>query len=204
MLNYMERKYGESFTSPEPYAGQAGKDYAMLRVRSADGKAEEILVRAVREGKITIYQDNYLAYRLKDSIEQRMKELVSPIYGKCRVFYKIPELVFPTDFSPDMDADAFLRHPQSQARVYFYIEKCPADPQKQFQQLQSVLKEKEYIIGGIISYPANEKMYQMITTENFTRDLYLGYQYKLEGLFSMDEKGGLIYLEWKEGDLHRR
>ena len=40
-------------------------------------------------------------------------------------------------------------------------------------------------------------MYDLITPDNFTGDIYQGYESVAEAVFSMDEAGGLSYLEWK-------
>ena len=198
MLDYMERKYKEPFTTIEFYAGQDGKDYTMLKVQSCRRKINGILVRAVRNKEGVVYQDNYLAYLLREQIEGRIKALAEPIFGECKIFYKIPEMVFPEDFPADMDVDAFLKHPQSMIKIYFYLKNTSSNKQGQFEQLFHALNRESYVIGGVVSYSANMKMYQMITRENFTGDIYQGYQYHSEAIFSMDEKGSLAYLEWKE------
>lgn len=196
MLAYMEQKYGEAFAPAEAWGGQFGKDYTMLRVRSCKGGGEGIMVRA--SGKEPrIYQDNYLAYLLKEEIQQKLKELAVPVFGSCKVFYRIPELVFPQDFPADMDVDAFLRHPGSMVKIYIYVKGLPKDGEKQVEDFFALLQEQQYVIGGVISYPADEKMYGMITEENFRGDIYQGYQSIAEAVFSMDEKGKPIYLEWK-------
>ncbi len=200
MLSYMEKKYKEPFTAMTPYAGQFGKDYTMLKVKSKSGK-KGILVRVSGEGE-GVYQDNYLAYLLKDEIEQRIRKLARPIFGECKVFYRIPELVFPTYFPADMDVDAFLRHPDSKVRVYIYVKNLPTDRQGQFDAFLKVLQEKGYILGGIITYPEDEKMFGMITKDNFTGDIYQGYRSLWEAVFSMGDEGELLYLEWKGGDLN--
>lgn len=198
MLGYMERKYGEPFIAMESYAGQFGKDYTMLKVQSRRRKTDGILVRAVSDEGRIIYQDNYLAYLLKDQIGQRITALAEPIFGECKVFYKIPEMVFPENFPADMEVDAFLRHPESMIRIYFYIRNDTPDKQEQFDRLLAALKREGYMIGGVLSYPVDGRRYRMITEKNFTRDIYLGYRYHAEAVFSMDEKGELAYLEWKE------
>lgn len=198
MLDYMERKCGESFTAMESYAGQLGKDYTMLKVQSRRRKTGGILVRAVNDNGKIIYQDNYLAYLLKNQIEQRIMALAEPIYGECKVFYKIPEMVFPEKFPAAMDVDAFLRHPDSMVRMYFYIRNISSDKQSQLDRLLAAFNRQGYIIGGVISYPVDEKRYRIISEDNFTRDTYLGYQYDSEAIFSMDENGNQAYLEWKE------
>ena len=203
MLEYMERKYGEDFTETETYAGQFGKDYTMLKVRSRRTRTEGILVRAIGK-EHTIYQDNYLAYLLKDKIEQRIRKIAEPVFGECKVFYKIPWQVFPTDYPADMEVDAFLERPQSMVRVYIYVKSGDGDRQQQFEHFFASLRQQAYIVGGVISYPSDEDMYNMITAKNFKGDLYQGYQYLAEAVFSMGAKGELAYLEWKGAVEHRQ
>lgn len=196
MVAYMEHKYGESFDVMESYAGQFGKDYTMLRMRSKKRNLEGVLVRASGRDDIA-YQDNYLAYLLKEKIERRIIQTAGDALGECKVFYKIPELVFPAEFPADMEVDAFLRHPQSKAKVYIYVRGCPADIQRRAECFFLNVQEQKYIIGGIISCPLDEEMYEMITEANFKGDIYQGYQSRAEAIFSMDEEGKLVYLEWK-------
>lgn len=196
MVAYMEQKYGESFAVMEPYAGQFGKDYTMLRMRSISRNLEGILVRRSGREDLT-YQDNYLAFLLKEEIQQRLAESAGDAFGTCKVFYRIPELVFPASFPADMDADAFLRHPQSKVRVYIYVRDCSGGLSKRTDGFFRRLKEQDYIVGGIISCPADEEMYEMITEENYRGDIYQGYQSMAEAVFSMEEDKGLVYLEWK-------
>lgn len=190
MLAYMEEKYGETFTEQEAYAGQFGKDYTMLKVRSRSRPGEDILVRSLQTG-VTVYQDNYLARLLRSEIEEKMAALAEPVFGECKVFYKIPELVFPPDFPADMTAEAFLRHPLSMVRIYVYVKSVPEDPQKLFQDFYASLRERGYFAGGVVSFAADEKSYCMITGENFVEDIYRGYESAAELIFSMDEEGNL-------------
>lgn len=199
MLKYMEQKYKEPFTATELYGGQFGKDYSMLKVKSGRSKTDGILVRAVKEECGYIYQDNYLAYLLREQIEQQMKMLAKPVFGECKVFYKIPEMVFPAEFPAEMEMEAFLKSPWSMVKIYIYVRKESPDIKEQVDQFLAALQEKGYRTGGVVSCPLDEKSYRMITRENFTRDIYLGYQYVAEVIFSMDEKGNLAYMEWKEG-----
>lgn len=192
----MEHKYGESFAVMESYAGQFGKDYTMLRMRSMNRNREGVLVRASGREDIA-YQDNYLAFLLKEEIEHRLGRIAGAALGECKVFYRIPELVFPVDFPADMEVDAFLRHPQSKVRVYIYVRDCSGGIQERADNFFAGLQKQKYIIGGVISCPLDEEMYEMITEENFRGDIYQGYQSKAEAVFSMDERGKLVYLEWK-------
>lgn len=195
MLDYMKDKYGEEFIDEEAYGGQMGKDYAMRKVHSINQPKESILVRAMGKEEV-IFQDNYLACLLRDEIETRMGGLAEKFFGECKVYYKIPELVFPAEFPADMEVDAFLRHPLSMVRLYIYVKNCPSDKEAQVDVFLSALSEAHYIIGGVVSYPKGEEMYEMITADNFAGDIYQGYQRLEEAIFSMDREGKISYLRW--------
>lgn len=198
MLEYMEQKYGESFTALGPYAGQFGKEYSMLMVREDKSRIDGILVRAAEKGGKCLYQDNYLAYLLKEQIEQHMRELAEPIFGECKVFYKIPDMVFPVEFTADMEPEAFLKSPWSMVSIYLYIKEDSANRREQMEQFCSLLGEKQYLAGGVVSWPLDEADYQKITGKNFIRAAYIGYQYEAEAVFSVRDKTAPIYLKWKE------
>lgn len=198
MVAYMEQKYGESFSVIEPCGGQLGKDYTMLRMRSNDRNQEGILVRASGKEE-TVYQDNYLAYLLKEKIVQQLTKPAREAFGECKVFYRIPESVFPAEFPAHMEADAFLRHPLARVRVYIYVRNhpCLPDIKGRVDDFFSMLQSRGYIVGGVISFPRDVGMYEIITEENFRGDVYQGYQSMAEAVFSMDENGDVMYLEWK-------
>lgn len=198
MLEYMEQKYGKSFTVLEPCAGQFGKDYFMFLVRENKSGAEGILVRAVKKEDKWIYQDNYLAYLLKEQIEQQIKGIAKPVFGECRVFYKIPNMVFPKEFTADMEPESFLKCPWSMIKIYLYIEVCSENKREQMNKFCSLLQEKEYLAGGVVSWPSDENNYQKITGENFSGAAYAGYQHEAEVVFSIREKNVPVYLKWKE------
>lgn len=215
MLDYMKNKYGEDFVDGEACSGQFGKAYSMRKVYSASHPEEGILVRAMGEEE-KVFQDNYLAYLLRDEIEECVKRIAEETFGECKVFYKIPELVFPSEFPADMKADAFLQHPLSMVRIYVYVKDSPLkdsplnnrplnggtlagstlDRQKQIDNFLTALSGKSYIMGGVISYPAGEGMYEMITEDNFAGDIYHGYKSRTEAVFSMKKSGELSYLRW--------
>lgn len=198
MLEYMKQKYKESFTELETYGGQFGKDYSMLRIKGDKFKADGILVRKAGKDGQYLYQDNYLAYLLREQIEQRMKELAEPVFGACKVFYKIPEIVFPAEFSADMELENFLKHSWSMIRIYLYIKDDSLKKNDQMEKFCMLLKEKEYLAGGVISWSLNENYYHKITRVNFIRAAYAGYQYRAEVIFSIKGKNAQACLKWKE------
>ena len=198
MLEYMEQKYETAFTKQESYGGQFGKNYSMLKVRCSGVKADGILVRKVWEGSKVIYQDNYLAYLLKEQVEEHIKELAEQVFGACKVFYKIPEMVFPIETSADMKIEDLLKSSWAMVRIYLYIKESPLDKKKCVKKFCMLLQEKEYLAGGLISWPLDGENYQKITGDNFIRAAYAGYQYGTEVIFSLKDKNASAHLKWKE------
>ena len=197
MLDYMKEKYGEDFADEEVCAGQTGKAYTMRRMHSKSRPDESVLVRAMGREEV-VFQDNYLAYLLKEEIEKTIEEIAEEVFGECKVFYKIPELVFPPEFPADMEVDAFLRHPLSMVKIYVYVKDSPLDRQRQMDAFLTALCRENYVIGGAVSYPAGEEMYEMITAEHFMGDVHQGYKSMAEVVFSLKEGGAPAYLRWKQ------
>ena len=174
MLTYMEEKYGESFSPLGPFNGQFGKEYVMLEVKSQTGPQEGILVRRIPTKGQECYQDNYLAFILKEDLEKRIKEAAEQTLGKCRVNYRVPELVFPADFSTDMTAEEFLVNPLSMVKVVIEPEEIRKDPEEMADAFLKSMKERGYCVGGAILFPDGQK-----------------------AIFSIGEEGILKYLEWR-------
>lgn len=174
MLAYMEEKYGESFSPLGPFNGQFGKEYAMLEVKSQTGPQEGILIRRIQTREQECYQDNYLAFILKESLEKSIKAAAEGTLGKCRVNYRVPELVFPAEFSPEMTAEEFLLNPLSMVKVVIVSEENRTDPAEVTDAFLESMKERGYCIGGAILFPDGQK-----------------------AVFSIGEEGTLKYLEWR-------
>lgn len=185
MLAYMEEKYGESFEMIGSYAGQIGKDYTMALVRSFNRPQDQVLVRLMQQNDEEVYQDNYLAYLLKEKIEAILAESAREIYGECKVIYKVPYLVFPADFGPDMSAEAFLKQPEAKVQIFIYPKSGCEDQKKDLETLEALIFQKGYRISGVVSYPQSEEMYQEISGRNISRDGYRGYQAITESAFSV-------------------
>lgn len=197
MLKYMEDKYKEEFAIVGSYSGQLGKDYIMAQVKSSERPGDLALVRISYQAEETIYQDNYLGYLLKEQIENKIRIPAEEIYGECKVFYKVPGLVFPATFGPDMGAEAFLRHPNSMVQVFIYPKEAGTeDKEEKLQALAESFRERGYLIRGVVSYPEEREMYDVVTGENFYRDGFFGYRAAAEAVFSMAEEG-FKYLKWK-------
>lgn len=183
MLVYMEEKYGESFEMIGSYAGQIGKDYTMALVRSFNRPQDQALVRLTHRKEEEVYQDNYLAYLLKEKIEAVLLEDASEIYGECKVIYKVPYLVFPETFGPDMGAEAFLKQKEAGVQIFIYPKSGCENQIRNQEAFEMRIRQKGYRISGVVSYPKSEEMYQRISGRNISRDGYLGYEAIAESTF---------------------
>lgn len=199
MLSYMRQKYEEEFDFEEDYAGQAGKSYTMILASSRENPERKALVRIRREGGERYFEDNYSAFLLKNELEEKITALSEPCFGPCKVFYKIPEFVFPEEFGADMSADEFLRHPCSGAQFYIYPEQTAGSGKEWVRRLAAFGRMNEasgYQIRGTVSLPESKKDYDMISEQNFDKSDYQGYEPMAELVFSMDEDGAFRYMRW--------
>lgn len=199
MLAYMKHKYGEEFVFVESYAGQIGENYTMILVKSRQKPERQVLVRLTeKEGK-SCFADNYPAYFLKEQLEKCIGGLAEQSFGTCKVYYKIPEFVFPAEFKADMEPDVFLKHPGSMPQFYIYPENTEGDKQaweEKLQNFRTANAKRGYQIRGTVSLADSERDYEMITENSFADRNYEGYQAKAELIFSIDGKGTFRYMRW--------
>lgn len=194
MLDYMEKKYGESFTTVEPFGGQLGSKYTMILVKGT--YAEDALVRVVYEEAPLVYQDNYLGFIHKQEIETLLEPLAEQAFGTCKLFYKVPRMVFPVETTKHTTAEELLGNPYTMTRIYVYPKDNSEDNSSKIDMLQQQLAEKGYCIGVIISFPPDEKWYDFITEDTFVGAVYQGYEADEEIVFQMDREGGYRSLYW--------
>ncbi|MBQ8596379.1 MAG: hypothetical protein IJ409_01185 [Lachnospiraceae bacterium] len=197
MLGYMEKKYKEHFAMVGSYGGQIGKDYTMVRVKSRNRPNDQALVRITYEKSGNVYQDNYLGFLLKEDIEGIMQPVAEEVFGECKVFYKVPHLVFPTSFGPDMSAEAFLKHPDSMVQLFIYPKEGAAQGKEMLIKYAERLKKEGYCVKGILSYPEDEETYHALHNRQFYRDGFAGYRASEEAAFAMKWGGGFRYVKWK-------
>lgn len=200
MLAYMEKKYKEQFAMVGSYGGQIGKDYVMMRVKSRSRPKDQALVRVSYENGRTVYQDNYLGFLLKEEIETVMQIEAEKVYGECKVFYKVPHLVFPASFDRNMSVEAFLKHPQAMVQMFIYPKNGMEEGKVNLEKLRVQLYKKGYRIKGVVSYPAEKEMYERMSPEQISRDGFAGYTASEEAVFAMDEDGEFRYVKWKGED----
>lgn len=202
MLSYIKEKYGEEFEFVEDYAGQAGKDYRMIVASDRRNPDRRVLVRFIREGGEGCFADNYPAFLLRKELEEKIGALAGSCFGVCKVFYKIPEFVFPAEYGQDMTADEFLKDSRSMAQFYIYPKETRGEKREWEERLDIFGKMNAangWQIRGTLSLARERKDYEMITQENFAGSVYEGYEAVAELVFSMDENGGFRYRRWIDG-----
>lgn len=175
LLSYMKNKYSEEFSYVESYAGQLGKNYMTILVESQKYPERRALARlSVQKGK-NCFEDNYLAFLMKEDIEEEMGQLAEACFGECRITYKIPQFVFPSDFLADMTAEQFLSEPSAMAQFDVYPKESEGEEAEWEQKLDNFRKKNV------------EKGYQIRGT------LHCG---EKDLVFSMDERGAFQYMRW--------
>lgn len=199
MLSYMKRKYGEEFSYVETYAGQYGNSYTMISVRSRESPERTALVRFSEWEGRRRYEDNYLARLIKEELEQRIGELARKCFGECKIYYKLPDFVFPTWFKADMSAEEFLRNPCAMAQFYIYpvdVEGSREEWEAKMEEFRSRNAQEGYQIRGTLSLPKTGEDYEMLSEDTFAGSDYEGYQARGELTFSMDKNGSFRYIRW--------
>ena len=82
-------------------------------------------------------------------------------------------------------------------QVFIYPkESNVADKEEKLKALAEQFRERGYLIKGVLSYPKEREMYDVLSGENFYRDGFDGYRATAEAIFSMAEEG-FKYLKWK-------
>lgn len=207
MLSYMNHKYQEEFIFVESYAGQMGKNYAMILAESKKRPGKPVLVRMIwqehrleqRWGRNERFEDNYLAYLLKDKLQEEIGMLAERVFGECKVYYKIPDFVFPQEFQADMGVQEFLGNPLAMVQFYIYPAKPPEQKVKEEDKLEGLrmlCRQLGYQLKGTVSYPKSRKDYDFISEDNFAGSDYEGYEAEAELAFSMDSEGNFRYRRW--------
>lgn len=199
MLAYMEQKYGEEFICLGSLGGQVGKPYSMIEAECKGRPGSKVLIRSRRENGKTCFEDNYLALLLQEELQNTIGQLAEQAYGECKIFYKIPELVFPEEFRPDMTKEEFLTQTIIPVQFYIYPGKAKGEDGEEENRLNyfcSLNREKGYRLRGTVSYPATHGDYEFLTQDNFFQSDYLGYKAERELIFSMDENGKFHYVRW--------
>ena len=193
MLAYMENRYGEEFIYIESYAGQYGKEYVAALVKSRKHPEREALVRRSGRNGRKCYEDNYLAYLLKDALEEAIKREAEQSIGECEVVYVIPGFVFPDSFSCSMSADTFLKEICAMPQFMIYP-----------------LAERPIVAGSSSGkVPGNISLQERQSWEEkieVFRQRLVQKQYKIRGslyfadgeelAFSLGDKGRFRYLRW--------
>lgn len=201
MLSYMKKKYGEEFDYVETYAGQYGSNYTMILARSRENSERTALVRLSEWEGRRRYEDNYLACLRKEELEQKIGKLAKESFGKCKVYYKLPDFVFPSWFKADMSADEFLKSPYAMAQFYIYPKNTEGSRREweiSMEEFRGRNAQEGYQIRGTLSLPMSREDYEMISEENFASSDYQGYHAADELAFSMDKNGSFRYIRWME------
>lgn len=199
MLSYMESRYGEEFGYVESYGGQPGKPYITMLAKRRNNPSQVALVRVRSFKGRRYYEDNFLAYLLRDELEKIISEKAEKSFGKCKLYYKIPLFVFPEDFHSNMSAELFLKNPYAMPQFFIYPKSATKDKAEWEKKLSSFITRNAregYIIRGTLSLPASDAHYEMIQADNFAESDYLGYEAYGELTFSMNDEGKIKYMRW--------
>jgi len=114
-LNYMEEKYGETFSYVSPWGSsseQHGTKKIMVQCGSLPG---DILVQGIPDGDGYIFSDNYLAVKYRQEMSNAIQSVADGVFDASRVFYEVQTQTLSADLPADASFDAYSRDAQTRA-----------------------------------------------------------------------------------------
>ena len=199
MVRYLEKKYGEQFVPLGSRFGGIGNDYSILAVENSRFPGEEILVmRYTPEDSDTQYSDNYQAFRLRDQINVELHEMVSEIYGVCKVYYKVPYAALPSYCTQELTMEELLSDEKILANIYLFLSVgVPVEEKEaQLELLKQQLVIKGYQIKGSVCYIQDQEHYEKINQENVMQSCNEGVLPAGNGSFLLKGEE-FVYSRWR-------
>lgn len=154
-LNYMEEKYGETFTYAAP-CGNSLSGTRELLVTCNSFPDRQILVQIENfKSDNRIYRDNYLAVKYESETLEFFRSCASDFYEKCNVFYEAPTQVQSEKLTAESNFDAFLSDGLTTIVVLFEL------PANEFSDPAQV----EHIISNICASCSNANVTVVIVED---------------------------------------
>ena len=119
MLNYMNDKYQENFTSGLFTAAGWAYDYDSMTVYSEKFPGEYIQVYRYKEND---FRDNYLSFLFREEIEARVAEIARPLFGKCKAFMHLSSLPIKGYLTKEVSMSDYLSNCPCDQGIYLYLE----------------------------------------------------------------------------------
>ena len=99
---YMKKKYGEKFKAIE-----YGLDYS-LYVTPVNHPEWEVTVSFPKAKLWNVeFQDNYVAFLLKDELESEVEKIAAKVYGDCKVFCQPMGFALPGEWNKDTTLEEY-------------------------------------------------------------------------------------------------
>ena len=192
---YMRKKYGEKFKAIE-----YGMDYS-LYISPVSHPEWKVTVSFPKPKLWNVeFQDNYVAFLLKDELESEVKKIATDVYGDCKVFCRPMGFALPGEWNRDTTLEEYYTDNISTLRLFIggdgsnkerdvttFLEKyCKSDNKMKIMEIVYVSNEQlQELKERQLDWLFNERLYYWRT------------HVVLKG------KSELSYneVEWRAGDL---
>ncbi|WP_024346994.1 hypothetical protein [Lacrimispora indolis] len=192
---YMKKKYGEKFKAIE-----YGMDYS-LYISPVSHPEWKVTVSFPKPKLWKVeFQDNYVAFLLKDELESEVKNIATNVYGDCKVFCRPMGISLPEKWNRDTTLEEY--NTKNISVLYLFIGGDGSNKERDITVfLEEYCKSDNKITLMDIVYISNEQL-QELQERNldwlFNERLYYWRTFvalKGESELSYDE------VEWRAGDL---
>lgn len=160
-LEYLIEKYGDEFVATE-YGSILSTRFPNFYVYLAWSKEEQT------------YQDDYIVYLRKESLENILSSTASPILGKFKLFVDSYG-VSPSYLGKDSTAEDLLKVGSEDGpivQIHIFTTKAPEQKEEDMQRFAESIQEQGYSVSVTIEY-LSEENFHMVNIDNYGNDITL-------------------------------
>lgn len=198
VLEFLETKYKEGFSSIEPYGARLGSEVWMFLVSPESFPLDRIVVAYI-ENDDGSWQcaDNYVAYLYRDRFRKMLDSLLGTLFQDYKVFQKISQSPLPVEFGPQTLFEDYISSPASRITATIVVNSDKVDQREEIiEHLRASLVAKGALLSGKL-YFAKDDFYDGIDESNLACHVNRPDWYHCYASFSMDEAGRFLYLNWR-------
>lgn len=202
LLDYLEEKYGESFSFVEVTGGSLGSTEKSIIVSSRRYPEAKIIARrVVNQNGEEQFSDNYMAYVFRQEVFGTMKEAFGRVYRDYKVAYVPTQMPLAPDIGPDTALEDYMVDTASQLDAVIFIgdEISEQNRDEKLEQLRMTLKELGLNMGATLIFTDHEALAGIDEEDYSSYEAYLLQSSlpKLRCDFLLDEDFEFIYADWR-------
>ena len=202
MLDYMNKKYDDTFTFLEETGGGVGSSRHDILVSSGRFPNAQILVSHYpkTDTEEEHFSDNYVAFVFEDDVRLALTSATQTVYGDCRVFHRPAPMPLGSDVGPETTLAQYLGNPSSHlSAVVFVGDEQVEDRDVLLEMFRSQLKEQGISIGVTLLYVDPAELPE-ITSERYNNYLQQNGQVTMRCDFLLDDHFEFVYANWRNNE----